>query len=164
MFAKKLQNGFIAIIIVSIAILFINVYNSYQFKNSPISTKIQLQIDAKSQEILHKIDTYYPTNTPIPLIITDKMPSNIYGLASLDKEGHIKVYINKKRIKESLEYILEDVIAHEYAHAIMFTRGYRERDDGHSKAWQDVCITLGGSRCNRFVNHQDIIYGKMNLF
>ena len=63
-----------------------------------------------------------------------------------------------------MEYMINDVLPHEYAHGIIF---YLEKDykqnEGHSKAWQNVCKKIDGLKCERFVNRDDIIYGKTNF-
>ena len=164
MFSKQLQTIFITMIGVSLLVLAYNLYNSYAFKHQPISKEIKQQIYEKRQEVLSNIDNYYPFVLHEKFLISDKIPSNIYGLTTLDEHNTITVYINKKRIKESLQYILDDVIAHEYAHAVMFKLGYTNSKDGHSKQWQDICFKLGGSRCSRLVNHNDVLFEKMKLF
>lgn len=160
MFIQKLQYLFIAMITLALLYLSYNYYQAYRFKVDPLSAEIQAKIDAKEHEIHERILRHYHIDFKVPLIVSDKLPSNLYGLAVLQPQGQIKIYINKKRIRESLHYILDDVIAHEYAHALMF---YFGRKEGHSKAWQETCLVLGGSRCDRFVNNKDIIYEKISF-
>ncbi|MCF6339896.1 MAG: hypothetical protein L3J10_03945 [Sulfurimonas sp.] len=65
-------------------------------------------------------------------------------------------------MKESKEYILDSVLAHEYAHALMFQQGYFQTgNDDHSPLWQQTCINLGGVNCEQYVNNHDIIMGKL---
>ena len=158
-----MQSIFIAIVFIASLYLVWNLYEGYKFKSNPISQEIQAKIDAKEQEVLKNIKLFYGIDFRVPLIVSDELPSKLYGVAVLDKSGSIKIYINKKRIRESLDYILDDVIAHEYAHALVFASGNFNHDDGHSEQWQKICINLGGSRCDRFVNHNDIIYGKIGI-
>jgi len=158
-----MQSIFIAIVIIASLYLMWNFYEGYRFKNNPISQEIQAKIDAKEQEVLKNIKVFYGIDFRVPLIISDELPSKLYGVAVLNKRGDIAIYINKKRIRESLDYMLDDVIAHEYAHALIFAKRDFNSDDGHSQEWQDMCINLGGSRCDRFVNHNDIIYGKIGF-
>jgi len=163
MFSKKMEYIFAAIALAGILFLGVNTYNNYRFHAKPISSAIQMKIDAKEQEITKRIYEHYGISFQVPLIISDNMPSNLYGVATLEIHGNIKIYINKKRIKESLDYILDDVLAHEYAHALMFLNGNINRKDGHTKMWQEICSNLGGSRCDRYVNHNDIVLGKMKF-
>ena len=97
----------------------------------------------------------------VPLIVTDKFKSNLYGPTSY-KNGVIKIYLNKKVMKESMDYMVESVIAHEYAHALMFKLGHlHAKDDGHSKEWQLSCVKLGAKDCQQYVDRKEIIMSKM---
>ena len=97
----------------------------------------------------------------VPLIVTDEFKGRLYGLTAY-QNGEIKIYLNKKVMQESMDYMVDSVIAHEYAHALMFKRGHLHRnDDGHSKEWQVVCQKLGGDDCQRYVDRQEIIMSKM---
>ena len=158
-----MQSIFITIVLIASLYLIWNFYEGYTFKINPISEEIQAKIDAKEQEVLKNIKAFYGIDFRVPLVISDELPSKLYGVAVLNERGSIKIYINKKRIRESLDYILDDVIAHEYAHALIFAKGNFNHDDGHSAQWQEICINLGGSRCDRFVNHNDIIYRKIGF-
>lgn len=97
----------------------------------------------------------------VPLIVTDKFQGRLYGLTSYEN-GEIKIYLNKKVMRESMDYMLDSVIAHEYAHALMFKMGYlHDSEDGHSKEWQMTCVKLGGKDCQRYVDQKEIIMSKM---
>lgn len=163
MFVQKLQYLFIAMITLALLYLSYNYYQAYRFKIDPLSPEIQAKIDAKEHEIQEHILRHYNLHFDVPLIVSDELPSKLYGMAVLQPQGQIKIFINKKRIRESLQYILDDVIAHEYAHALMFLQGQYGCNDGHSEQWQEICLVLGGSRCDRFVNHNDIIYEKISF-
>ncbi|MEA3373762.1 MAG: SprT-like domain-containing protein [Campylobacterota bacterium] len=161
MFKKRLETVFIAITLISIAILANNWYSSHLFNTTPIPDEYKQQIADKEQEVLQLMQKNYGITLKVPLIITDKIDGKQYGITSYNN-GDIKIYLNKKVMKESLEYIVDDVIAHEYAHALMFKQGVYERNsDGHTPQWQKACQKLGGSRCDRYVNHNDVIMGKM---
>lgn len=164
MLEKKMLYLFAAITVAALLLMARNFYLSHAFDTNALSSEIMHQIETKEREIIVKIREHYGIDFQVPLIISEKMPSRLYGMAVLDTKGAIRVYLNKKRMKESLKYILDDVMAHEYAHALMFSLGEsRSRNDGHTKAWQEACLKLGGSRCDRFVNHQDVIYGKIGF-
>lgn len=61
--------------------------------------------------------------------------------------------------------MINDVLPHEYAHALMFVkRVFTDENGGHSKQWQNICIALEGINCNRFVDHDDVIMGKSIFF
>ncbi len=58
--------------------------------------------------------------------------------------------------------MINQVIPHEYAHAVMFhLNDFSKKQGGHTKKWQEICKNLNGIKCEQFVNHQDIIVGKI---
>jgi len=140
-------------------------YGSYSFDKNPLSNNIQEQISKKVFEIRMLIKKHYNVNINIPIIITNKMNSKLFGIATFDTSTNtIKIYLNKKRFKESLTYMLDDVLPHEYAHALMFSFGnFSNQNSGHTKNWQKACRNLNGTKCNRFVNHNDIVINKTKL-
>jgi len=156
---------FSIITIGSLILLIYSWYKDYQFDNNPLSKDISQKIAAKKFEIKRLIKNKYQTNIEFDLIVTNKMNSNLFGLASYDvNTNEIKIYLNKKRFKESLDYMIEDVMPHEYAHALMFSFGsFSNKNSGHTVAWQKICKNLNGKRCDRFVNHNDILIGKTKL-
>ncbi|PLY08465.1 MAG: sprT domain-containing protein [Arcobacter sp.] len=165
MFIKKLKLFFIIITILSSIFLIYSWYENYQFKNNPLDKKIQKKIQEKKQYL--QILTYNKFNIKrkIPIIVSDKMPSNLFGAATLSKNGQIQIFLNKKRFQESVEYMIEDVLPHEYAHALMFVKGnITKQNGGHTLKWQNICKALNGLRCDRFVDHNDIIIGKTSFF
>ncbi len=163
MFQRELKKIFIFITLFATIFLIYNLYKSYKFKNTPISKEIKLKIDKKEREVVALIKKHYKINFKVPIIISDKINSKLYGVTFYDGFKDIKIILNKKRLKESLNYILNDVIAHEYAHALMFRFDKYSRDDGHSKKWQEVCKKLGGSRCNKYANSNDILMEKVKF-
>jgi len=161
MFTKKLELIFLLIIIVSIAILANNYYNSYTYKHNDIPKEYKIRIANKEQEILQLMQQHYGFTFKVPLIVTDKFKGRLYGLTSYDK-GDIKIYLNKKVMQESIDYMIESVIAHEYAHALMFKLGHiHTKKEGHSSKWQQTCVNLGGVGCKQYVDRDDVIMGKM---
>jgi len=146
---------------VALAILAYNYYKSYSFKNNPLDESYIQKIDAKEQDVLQHMQNNFGFVYQFPIIITDKIPGRLYGLTSYEN-GVIKVYLNKKVMQESFEYMVESVIAHEYAHALLFKLGRSTNEKaGHSKLWQDTCVKLGGEDCRQYVNQKEIILSKM---
>lgn len=162
MFKKKLKIIFLFFTIFATIVLILNLYSSYKFDNNPISNEIKFKITQKKIEIVKLVKLHYYINFNVPIIITDKMDSSLYGLTYYDGKRKIQIFLNKKRLKENLNYILEDVLPHEYAHALVFRLG-KFRGDGHSKEWQKICLNLNGKRCDRFVNNEDIVMEKMKF-
>jgi hypothetical protein len=159
---QNIQKAMIIAIVIAMILLIKNWFDEYTFKHNPIPTKLKQQLLDKEIEVKTRIYQHYNIHFNIPMIITDKVPSRLYGLTALDKGGNIKVYLNKKRMRESMEYMVEEVVAHEYAHALMFYFGDTTRQQGgHTSKWQTICQNLGGARCERYVNHDDIIMGKL---
>ena len=159
---KRLEKAFLAVIIFFSLYLLNNFYEDYSFKNNPIPKTMQEEIVKKEQEILHKMKINYGYSYKFPLIVTDKIPGKLYGLTSMDKRGNINIYLNKKVMRESFDYMLDTVIAHEYAHALLFKLNRdTKKDDGHSALWQEACTKLGGIKCQKYVNSQDVVMGKL---
>lgn len=161
MLKKRLEIVFISIILIAIIVLANNYYKSYSFKNNDIPDSYKQRITSKEQEVLHQMQQAYGFTFKVPLIVTDEFKGKLYGLTSY-KDGEIKIYLNKKVMWESMDYMVDSVIAHEYAHALMFKLGYiATGDDGHSKEWQQTCLKLGGIDCQQYVDHQEIIMSKL---
>ena len=161
MFTKKLEIIFLLTIIIALSILGLNYYKSYTFKNNDISTQYKKLIADKEQEVLTNMQREFGFTFEVPLIVTDKFKGRLYGLTSY-KNGEIKIYLNKKVMQESMQYMVDSVIAHEYAHALMFKLGHiHNTNDGHSKEWQRTCVRLGGKDCQQYVNQKEIIMSKM---
>jgi SprT protein len=161
MFKKKLELIFLSVMLIAILILAKNYYESYVYKHSDIPDTYKQLISNKEQEILKHMYQHYGFTFKVPLIVTDKFKGRLYGLTSYHN-GEIKIYLNKKVMKESMDYIIDSVIAHEYAHALMFKQGYlHENNDGHSPVWQQTCVNLGGINCAKYVDSDDIVMAKM---
>ena len=165
MFLQRLKSFFIAVTVLATIFLIYSWYDNYKFKNSQLSEDIKQQVYIKTLHLQNLAYRKFGIKRKIPIRFSDKMPSKLFGAAVLNKTGEIVVFLNKKRFKESVEYMIEDVLPHEYAHAIMFIKNDLTRENaGHSKKWQNICKALEGKRCDRFVNHNDVIFGKTNLF
>ncbi len=165
MFLQKLKTFFLALTILATLFLIYNWYENFQFKNNPLSSSIKEQINTKHRYLESLAYKRFNIKRKIPIIISEKMPSKLFGAASLSKSGKIIIYLNKNHFQESLDYMINDVLPHEYAHALMFIYGKTtNKNGGHTKEWQNICRALNGLRCDRFVNHDDIIIGKTNFF
>lgn len=139
-------------------------YNNNQFFNNPISEELQARIDKEDLKIRKKIFSEYGMKVKFPIKIIEKIPDNLYGLATVEKNGQISIYLNKNRFKESEEYMLNNVLPHEYAHAMMFYFGnFSKKNGGHNKKWQEICLSIGGKKCDRFVKYHDILMGKLRF-
>ena len=161
MFKKKLEFIFLAMIIFSTVILMSNYYKSSSFKNNPLPQNYIDEIKAKEKDILQHMQINFGYTYKFPLIITDKIPGKLYGLTSY-KNQNIKIYLNKKVMQESFKYMIDSVIAHEYAHALLFKLHQNTNEKaGHSKKWQQTCIKLGGKDCQQYVDQKEIIMSKM---
>ena len=161
MLKKKLEIIFASTILIALLILGVNFYKSYSFKHNDIPQEYKKRIAQKEQEILSLIRAKYGINLNVPLIVTDQFQGRLYGLTSYEN-GEIKIYLNKNVMQESMDYMVESVIAHEYAHALMFKLGHiRSKNEGHSEKWQETCVNLGGVDCQQYVNQKEIILSKM---
>ena len=59
--------------------------------------------------------------------------------------------------------MIEEVIPHEYAHAMVFVLGEKSEGDGHTALWQKICKQLDGKLCERYVDGEEIIRQKMSF-
>jgi len=161
MLKKRLETIFITIIIIAVVVLINNWYSSNNFKNRPLSDEYKRLIAKKEKEILGNMRENYGLTFKVPLIVTDKFKNKLYGATSY-KNGEIKIYLNKGVMQESMEYMLDSVIAHEYAHALMFKLGINSsQNNGHSKEWKEACISLGGLNCEQYVDGDEVVMSKM---
>lgn len=161
-FTHKLEKIFILSIAAALGYLAYSMYQSYAFKHSALSAAIMQRVQAKEAEVLALIEQKFQLKPDIPLIVSDEFHSNLYGLTSY-KDERIAVYLNKKRFKESVDYMIDEVIPHEYAHALVFMLGAKSSEDGHTKLWQKICLELGGRQCERYVDGEAIVRQKMGL-
>lgn len=137
-------------------------YEDNQFFNNPLPSQVLYKIDKKAFELQKIIFYKYGDKIKIPIIPSSKIPDNLYGLTTIDKSGTIKILLNKNRFKENEEYMIDYVLPHEYAHAMMFYYGkFTDKNGGHTKLWQDFCLEIGGKKCERFVNGNDILLQKV---
>ncbi len=161
-FTHKLEKIFILAIMAALGYLALSLYQSYRFRHSPLSVAIQERVDKKEAEVLALIEKKFKLKTDIPLVVSDEFHSNLYGLTSY-QDARIAIYLNKKRFRESIDYMIDEVIPHEYAQAMVFILGAKTSQDGHTKLWQKICLELGGRQCERYVDGEEIVRRKMGL-
>ncbi len=159
---KRLEILFIVVILISLGYMLYSWYENSSFKTNPLSNTIQKEIVDRQAQILSLIRKKYNLQMDIPLVVSDEFSSQLYGLTAY-KDGKITVYLNKKRFKESKNYMIEEVIPHEYAHALVIALGERSSQDGHTQLWQDICLELDGKICTRYVDNEEIIAQKMEF-
>lgn len=165
MFAKQLQKYFFTVVVLASILLVYIWYKDYSFSSSPLEEKLQLSILKKQQELQVLAYRNFQIKKEFPLIVSDKMNAQRFGMTTYDRNKNIIIHLNKKRFKENSNYMINDVLPHEYAHAIMFYfKDFTNENSGHSKRWQSICKKLNGLRCDRFVNHEDILIEKTNPF
>lgn len=161
----KLQKLFMIITTSAIALLVYLWYEDYSFSKKPLNKEYQLKIYEKNEELKKLAFKHFKITKSFPIIISDEMKTNRFGMASYSYNSKIEIHLNKKRFKENVNYMIDDVLPHEYAHAIMFYfKDFSKENSGHTKRWQAICKKLNGKRCDRFVNHNDILIEKTNLF
>ena len=160
---KKLYNIFLIITILSITGIIYIQYEETNFKNNPLSDTTTNKINQEVLNIRKKVLQIYGVNVNFPIKISDKLPNNLYGMATMNETKQIIIYLNKKRFKENESYMYA-VLAHEYAHAMMFYFGNLTKvNSGHTKQWQQICYNIGGTTCERFVDRHDILIEKVRF-
>lgn len=157
-----LRRYFFYIVVASTIVLSVVMYNDRVFKTNPLPKEIKEKVDIKKYQLIRIIKEKYGIYFNVPVLYNDKMPNNLFGLAVYSKDKKIAIILNKNRFQESVEYMIDYVLPHEYAHALMFKLGdFSQENGGHTKKWQNICLSLGGKKCDRYVKHQDIIFGKV---
>lgn len=158
---SKIFKIFFFVTLISCILFLYLFYQDYQFRTNPLSHDILTKLNAKNNIIKQTIKQKYNIDYNIPIIIADNLPKNLYGLASY-QNGKIKIQLNKKRFQENKNYMIDYVLPHEYAHALMFYYGkFEEENGGHTLLWQNFCHEIGGIKCDRFVDHNDILIEKI---
>ncbi len=158
---KSLETFFLGIILFAATVLGYNYYSEYEFEHD-FDSKFLPPLHKKEEEILQKMQRNLGYAVRFPIVVTDKIPGRIYGLATFDKQGRVVIFLNKRVFKESFDYILDDVLAHEYAHALLLSRGYiTDANGGHTPLWQRTCKALGGQHCERYVDREDVVNRKL---
>jgi len=165
MFIQQLRKLFLIVVIFASILLTYIWYDDYQFAKNPLSKNIQNRIYKKHEELRILTYKHFNIKRVFPINVSEKLDSDKFGIAVYTKNGQINIYLNKSRFKENENYMINDVMPHEYAHAIMFELGnFSKQNNGHPKKWQYICKKLNGLRCNRFVNNNDILIEKTNIF
>lgn len=158
---NKIFKIFLAITVISLLLFMYITYKDIQFRDNPLPQEIISKLNHKNELIKQQILNKYNIHFNIPIIVTNELPINLYGLASY-KHGKIKIELNKKRFQENENYMINYVLPHEYAHALMFYFGkFEEENGGHTTLWQKFCFDVGGIKCDRFVDHNDILIEKI---
>ena len=175
MFTKKLKVMLVSTMFVSAVSL---ASNWHLVSESSLSKKITKKIINKEQDILKLMKDKYGYAMDVPLVITDKLEKNVYGMTVCDEDGSIRIFLNKEIINNNIDYVLETVLPHEYAHVLMFKEkllnnakknyaleiqqaGLPSTYDGHNKTWKNICKNLGGLKCERFVSRKDAYISKV---
>ena len=153
-----------AITTISVLLLIYISYQDLQFKNNPLSIQTLTLLKQKEYHLRKLSLLKYGLKVNFPIIISDKLQNNLFGLTTYN-QNEIKIFLNKNRFQETEEYMIDYVLPHEYAHALMFVlKDFSSIKGGHSKKWQEVCINLEGKKCDRFVKNNDVIMDKLNIF
>ncbi|MBL6969860.1 MAG: SprT-like domain-containing protein [Campylobacterales bacterium] len=160
---KNIFRIFTAVVAISMVLLMVISYNNSKYDGKELPLEIQTKLKQKEYHIQKLIVQKYNKNINIPIIISDKIKDNLFGLAVYDQNS-IKIILNKNRFQESSDYMIDYVLPHEYAHALMFVfRDFTKENGGHTLKWQKICLDLEGKKCDRFVKHDDIVLGKLEF-
>ncbi len=104
MFVKKLEFVFITVIILALTLLSFNAYKDYAFKRDDIPQSFKQRIKEKEKDVLVHMRENFGFVFEVPLIVTDKFTSRLYGLTFYEY-GDIKIYLNKRTLDdEALTY------------------------------------------------------------
>ena len=158
---RKLELSFLVLILFAAAFLGVNYYKSYSFKHNPLPRAYIERIENKERDILKHMRKNFGFVVKFPIVVTKKIPGRLYGLTAY-QNGKITIYLNKKVMQESMDYMVKSVIPHEYAHALLFYLHKNTHEkQGHSKLWKETCVALGGKDCRQYVNQKEVILAKL---
>ena len=161
---QKFYKSFLLIVVFSLIGLIYISYKDIMFYKNPLSDEILAKIDKKVFYLQNRVYQLYGVRVDIPVKIVNKIPDNLFGLATYSKNGQITILLNKNRFKENENYMIDYVLPHEYAHAMMFYFGdFSTKNGGHTKKWQQICLNLGGKKCDRYVEQNDILLEKVRF-
>ena len=147
-----------------VVVSFVRANSVHSFKNNPLSNEIIAKIENKNNIIKQTIKRKYNIDVNIPIKIEEKIKDNLFGLASY-RDGKIEITLNKNRFQENENYMIDYVLPHEYAHALMFyIKNFTKENGGHTKKWEQICLSIGGLKCDRFVGHNDILMEKLPFY
>lgn len=164
MFIQRLNYFFFFVVLLSLILLGYYWYQDYRFNKEPLPLKYQQQIAYKKQQTRVLMQQNLGFDLNVPLLVSDKLPSKLYGATVFTQQGEIIIYLNKKRFQESSQYMIDNVIPHEYAHAVMFyLKDFSKKKSGHNAKWQRICKKLNGVKCDQFVDNHDILVGKTSF-
>lgn len=66
------------------------------------------------------------------------------GMALMDKETRaVRVYINRRAVKQEFSHMLNEVVPHEIAHLVCMLKPHFGNE--HDEGWSEVCVRLGGT-------------------
>jgi len=159
---KTLYRIFFLLTLTSLILFIIIFIEDKQFKKSPLPREILYKLKEKDKDIRAIIQKKYGVSVYFPIRIANQLPNNLFGLTTYDKKGVIRILLNKKRFQEDKNYMIDYVLPHEYAHAMMFYfKDFTQKNGGHTKKWENICYNLSGRKCSRFVNHNDVLIEKL---
>ena len=157
------------VIFISLLVIYMNYTNTKKFKENPISKYSKQQIEDKRVELVSIIEKKFYLSLDIPIIVMDNKNlifknSRAWGITEY-KNGNIKIYIKKNILKESEKYVLNTVLPHEFAHAIMFKNNhFYEGKEGHNSKWKEICETISNDTCSMYVDREKVVKQKIDAF
>lgn len=135
-----------------------------EFFNNPLSDETFQKIELKTAELERRTYEKFGLKVKIPIYVVDSIHNNLFGMATMNNGREITIILNKNRFKENEQYMIDFVLPHEYAHALMFVlEDFSNENGGHSQKWEEICKQLGGKRCERFVGDDDILIEKIGF-
>jgi hypothetical protein len=135
-----------------------------KFYNNPLPQNTIDKIDQKHLELNRMAFEKYGVKVNIPVYVSDTLSNNLFGFAGIDQGGNILITLNKNRFQENEKYMIDAVLPHEYAHALMFLfKDYSQENGGHTQRWEEICTVISDKRCERFVQDNDILVEKLGF-
>jgi SprT protein len=152
----------IGIMIISLSAMFYNYQKFETLKTSELSDLTKERIKLEVQRLNKLSLDIYGVVLNIPLELVDEVPQNIWGMMIYNQEGPQKIVINKTQLKESPNYIIEFVLAHEWAHAVERIQNTTTKKSTHGKQWLAICNQLSIGRCRQYVHTEKVAREKLH--
>lgn len=154
--------------------------NWQQINKNYESENLYKKIILKEKNILKLMKSNFGYTLDVPIVITNELDKNVYGITVCAQDGTIKIFLNETVMQNNINYVVNTVLPHEYAHALMFNQkllaknkdGYalrveenkfsnKHKNDGHNHTWKKTCKKLGGDKCQSFATYKDTQMSKL---
>lgn len=108
--------------------------------DAEITQKTIERLESKSRYLDQKIKRIYNVDLNLPVYIKE-IPRQIWGYMLYNNKGPEAIYLNSNVLKDNPDYVINHVLAHEFAHAVE-RKIYKRKNRSHGKEWKEICMTI----------------------